>query len=203
MGKGPIMVVVGSIFGSIFLSSLLMNISVYDIAGSERTSIGNRSLSRIALPITQRSTPVTSDQECKVSPGFPESIRIWCGQITRYAQEYHLDPDLIAALIWQESGGNPSAYSHSGAVGLMQIMPRDGLAAAFMCVNGPCFTNRPTIDQLINPEFNLLYGTKMLSGLQAKYGNMRDALKAYGPMDVGYSYADKVLSLYQSYRTSD
>jgi len=44
---------------------------------------------------------------------------------------------LIAAVILQESGGDPSAYSSSGAVGLMQVMPRDGIAAEFMCVNGP------------------------------------------------------------------
>ena len=81
----------------------------------------------------------------------------------------------------------------------MQVMPRDGLAASFMCVNGPCFANRPTTEQLQDPEFNISYGTKMLAELVSKYGNMRDALRYYGPKDVGYYYADIVLSLYNQY----
>ena len=107
---------------------------------------------------------------------------------------------LSAAVIWQESGGDPAAYSHSGAVGLMQVMPRDGIAAAFMCPNGPCFANRPAITELEDPEFNISYGVGMLAGLYQRYGDLRQALKAYGPMDVGYSYADTVLGLYQQYR---
>ena len=40
----------------------------------------------------------------------------------------------------------------------------------------------------------------MLAGLIAKYGNLRDALKSYGPMDMGYGYSDIVLGLYERYR---
>ena len=79
----------------------------------------------------------------------------------------------------------------------MQVMPRDGLASSFMCQNGPCFNKRPSISELEDPEFNVSYGTKMLADLIKKNGNVRDALKSYGPMDVGYSYADKVISIYQ------
>jgi soluble lytic murein transglycosylase-like protein len=82
----------------------------------------------------------------------------------------------------------------------MQVMPRDGIAANFVCQNGPCFASRPTIQELEDPDYNITYGTRMLAGLVKRLGNLRDALKAYGPMDVGYSYADTVLSLYQSYR---
>jgi hypothetical protein len=38
----------------------------------------------------------------------------------------------------------------------------------------------------------------MLAGLLQKYGNTREALKYYGPMNVGYYYADKVLGIYQA-----
>jgi hypothetical protein len=127
----------------------------------------------------------TASAECRVSDRFPPNILQWCSLITTYAEKNHLSPDLIAALIVQESGGKPLAYSHSGAVGLMQVMPRDGIATKFMCKNGPCFANRPTIAELQDPEFNISYGTRMLSGLFNRFGNMRDALKSYGPMDVG------------------
>lgn len=139
--------------------------------------------------------------DCQVSASFPSKVLRWCSSITRYARESDLPPDLVAALILQESGGNPEAYSHSGAVGLMQVMPRDGLAASFRCRGRPCFHDRPSMAELKDPEFNLHYGTRMLANLSRKYrGDMREALRAYGPMDVGYYYADIVLSLYKKYR---
>lgn len=136
---------------------------------------------------------------CQVSPDFPEGILNWCELITQYAGANNLDPNLIASVMLQESGGQHLAYSHSGAVGLMQVMPRDGIAETFMCKNGPCFASRPTIDELQEPEFNIAYGTRMLAGLNDRFGNIRDALKSYGPMDVGYSYADKVLAILERY----
>jgi hypothetical protein len=39
----------------------------------------------------------------------------------------------------------------------------------------------------------------MLAGLVKHAGSLREALKAYGPMDVGYYYADKVLAIYKIY----
>jgi hypothetical protein len=141
-----------------------------------------------------------SKKGCQVSQKFPESIRQWCGPITKYAKQNNLDPDLVAALIWQESGGQPEAFSQSGAVGLMQIMPRDGIAASFQCINGPCFGSRPTMAELKDPQFNVKYGTSMLKGLVAKHGDLREVLRSYGPMDVGYSYADRVMNLFTDYK---
>ncbi len=155
--------------------------------------------------IDEPEEPEAVDQDsqagsgCQVSEQFPPKILKWCEIITQYANQHNLAPDLIAALILQESGGNPQAYSHSGAVGLMQVMPRDGLAAEFICGNGPCFKNRPTIKQLKDPEFNVSYGTRMLAGLVKRSGSLREALKSYGPMDVGYSYSETVLALYRRY----
>jgi hypothetical protein len=142
---------------------------------------------------------VNKTEDCQVSQAYPQSILVWCELITHYAHQNGLEPNLIAAVILQESGGQQMAYSHSGAVGLMQVMPRDGIAEKFMCKNGPCFSSRPTISELQDPDFNIAYGTRMLSGLKDRFGNIRDGLKSYGPMDVGYSYADKVLAIFDRY----
>ena len=138
--------------------------------------------------------------DCPLSSYYPTSIQQWCNLIKQVATDFELDANLIAAVMLQESGGDPQAYSKSGAVGLMQVMPRDGIAAKFMCINGPCFSSRPTSEELFDPTFNLQYGVRMLVGLSNKYGNMRDALKAYGPMDIGFNYADKVLAIYENYQ---
>lgn len=136
---------------------------------------------------------------CSLSERYPANILRWCDLIEAAAVESDLPSGLVAAVILQESGGDPESYSSSGAVGLMQVMPRDGIASEFMCINGPCFASRPTIEELMDPSFNVSYGTKMLADLAAKHGNYRDALFRYGPMDIGYHYADLVLEIWENY----
>ncbi len=138
---------------------------------------------------------------CHADPGYPADILQWCDLITEYAIANGLPADLIAAVVLLESGGQPLAYSRSGAVGLMQVMPRDGIAASFDCINGPCFASRPSIAELQDPRFNIAYGSQMLASLIQKHGNVRDALKAYGPMDVGYSYADRVMAIWAQHES--
>jgi len=136
--------------------------------------------------------------DCAISSLYPDSIQRWCSFIEQYARENSLDPNLVSAVMLQESSGQADAYSKSGAVGLLQVMPRDGKASGFMCKNGPCFEDRPSMHELYDPEFNIAYGTKMLSDLISQYGDLREALKAYGPKDVGYYYADIILNILNS-----
>ena len=132
---------------------------------------------------------------CEFQGRYPAKILPWCTLIEEAANRYGVDALLIAAVMLQESGGQPEVMSGSGAVGLMQVMPRDGISASFQCINGPCFTSRPTIEELKDPAFNVDYGVRMLAGLVERDGDIREALKSYGPYDVGYSYADKVLAI--------
>ncbi len=150
----------------------------------------------------QKANPpaLPADNACPLSQRFPASILQWCGLIQKYASDNELSAQLVAAVMLQESGGDPLAYSSSGAVGLMQVMPKDGIAASFQCTNGPCFSKRPSIAELQDPEFNLSFGTRMLAGLVRKLGSIRDGLAGYGPANVGYYYADKVLTIYENYR---
>ncbi len=140
------------------------------------------------------------DQRCHLPPSYPEDIQRWCSIIEAAADQTGVPSSLIAAVMLQESGGEPLSYSSSGAVGLMQVMPRDGLASAFMCVNGPCFASRPTIEELQDPALNVAYGSQLLADLYAKHGSYREALFRYGPIDMGYYYADLVLNIWGNYQ---
>ena len=222
MGPAPSYVFPGALFGSVVLALFAFMVTAglsmpaalpaspaleSQPAGSTaELSPGEQLAQQLEAQAEQppaEQSPAEPEEEpgdCDVSEKYPDSIRQWCDLITHFSDKNNLDPDLIAALVWQESGGTPQAYSRSGAVGLMQVMPRDGLAASFMCQNGPCFVNRPSIAELQDPKFNVRYGTGMLAGLLGRYGNMRDALKYYGPKDVGYYYADKVLGIFESYK---
>lgn len=155
-----------------------------------------------AAPLSiENSSESAPSNGCLVQASYPESILQWCDLITTAASQYGLDANLIAAVMLQESGGNPEAYSSSGAVGLMQVMPSDGLAAGFMCANGPCFANRPTTQELLDPAFNIDYGVRYLSGLIERYdGDTREALRSYGPLNMEYRYADIVLTILQNHQ---
>ncbi len=135
-------------------------------------------------------------ESCQFQQYYPVEVLPWCALVEEQAALHQIDPLLIAAVMLVESGGQPQVVSHSGAVGLMQVMPRDGIAADFVCINGPCFSNRPTMEELKDPAFNIAYGTRMLAGLIQRNGSAREGLKAYGPGDVGYWYADLVLGTY-------
>ncbi|MEJ2599676.1 MAG: transglycosylase SLT domain-containing protein, partial [Anaerolineales bacterium] len=162
MNLGPRLVIPGTLICSTLLAILLLIVSagtsypppIQAMAAQASTSTpqplnsgsdGNGA----SVPAQDNSTSDNPGGACQVSGRFPGSILQWCSLITTYATKHGLDPDLVAALIWQESGGKPQAISRSGAVGLMQVMPRDGRAASFMCANGPCFSSRPTTNQLL------------------------------------------------------
>ncbi|OGD70459.1 hypothetical protein A3A84_01105 [Candidatus Collierbacteria bacterium RIFCSPLOWO2_01_FULL_50_23] len=163
-----------------------------------------------------RSAEATA-MPCEISSKYPEQIQQWRTLVAGYACLRGFDPNLVAALVWQESGGDPDIISHSGAVGLMQVMPSDGVAATFLNDKGePYFANRPTMAELKNPTFNVDYGTGILEGLRNKISEnykaeqladqaiqrtvLREALKKYGPRDRGYEYADIVLAIYDQNR---
>jgi soluble lytic murein transglycosylase-like protein len=178
-----------ALFPGILASSLLLILLNYLVQPRATASATN-------METASKARSGQSQNKCLLAGQYPAKVEQWCSLIEEQAVQHELDPLLIAAVMLVESGGQPEVISHSGAVGLMQVMPRDGIAATFQCINGPCFASRPTISELKDPKFNVEYGVRMLAGLVQRYGNTRDALKAYGPADVDYWYADKVLGIY-------
>ncbi|MEM5475082.1 lytic transglycosylase domain-containing protein [Pacificibacter sp. AS14] len=80
------------------------------------------------------------------------------------AQRNNIPPDLFLRLIQQESGWNPRAKSHKGAIGLAQLMPQ---TARVLGVN-------PN-----DPQQNLEGGARYLRQMYNKFGTWRLALAAY------------------------
>lgn len=196
-----------AILGSLVVACLgwmttanLVNVPALQPVVAFAQSSSNQAQAQAAPSMANEEKTTDLIAACPLSTRYPEDVRRWCDLITTNAQQNGLDPNLVAAVILQESGGHPDAYSKSGAVGLMQVMPRDGLAAGFICPNGPCFASRPTIDELMDPAYNVAYGTRMLAGLINKYGDLREALRHYGPKDMGYDYADLILKIFEAYK---
>lgn len=59
----------------------------------------------------------------KISAVFSDEVKYWESDIVRWANEYSLDPDMVATIMQIESCGDPQALSIAGAQGLFQVMP--------------------------------------------------------------------------------
>ena len=94
--------------------------------------------------------------------------------INSEGQKYNIDPYLILSVIQVESRFSPTAVSHKGARGLMQLMPTTGRYVANK-YDLPLKNTR----SLFDPVTNIRLGVAYLSYLENMYGNMDYALFAY------------------------
>lgn len=102
--------------------------------------------------------------------------------ITRAAQEFELDPQLVRAVVAAESSGRVDARSHAGACGLMQLMP----ATAAEQAQKLRMTGYRE-EQLFDEDVNLRLGSAYLAYLLKRFdGAEAFALAAYnaGPTRV-------------------
>ncbi len=123
----------------------------------------------------------------------PWQLEVW---IHEYADRLELDPDLIRAVIQVESGFDPRARSHKGAMGLMQLMPE---TATELAVSDP-----------YDPRQNIRGGAAYLRRMLRRFGRTDLALAAYnaGPEAVARyggvppyaetrDYVEKVLRIHR------
>lgn len=97
------------------------------------------------------------------------------GLIREAAHRNDVDPALIAAVIYAESGFREDAVSPRGAVGLMQLLPSTATEIARR-TGGERFV----VDDLRDAAVNIRYGTHYLAALLERYdGSLVEALAAY------------------------
>ena len=110
---------------------------------------------------------------------FPAAYR---SLVEEAAAKHELDPFLVAAVIFTESGFDPEAVSPKNAVGLMQLMPD---TAGDMARQLKITDFKPA--RLTEPELNLDLGCCYLKKMLKKHnGDLTLALAAYhaGPENV-------------------
>jgi soluble lytic murein transglycosylase len=129
----------------------------------------------------------------RTSPPWYERIRYplhYAEYIRVHAEAHHLDPALMAAVIYQESKFRPSVESSSGAIGLMQITPATARGIAIR-TGGSAFRT----SDLYNAEINIRYGAWYLDNLFAKYHDEKLVLAAY---NAGQGNVDRWLAHHES-----
>src|SRR5579885_2110631 len=99
-------------------------------------------------------------------------------EVQAASAKYGVPPDIINAVIHQESGGNPNAYNpNDPSYGLMGVQYG---TAKDMGYKGPAPSNPPKpTDPLMQPANNIDAGTAYLAYQYKRYGNWPDAISAY------------------------
>ena len=97
--------------------------------------------------------------------------------VTLYSQEYQVDEYLVYAIIKAESNFEINAVSNKGAKGLMQLM--ENTAKDVVKRVNIDISSEDLSEKLLEPDININLGTKYISILLQKYGNIPVALTAY------------------------
>ncbi len=158
-------------------------------SNSDKTTVENKRITQLDLDL-----PKTRPKDLSDIPTL-EKIGRFEDYIHLAATKYEVSPQLIKAVIYHESGGNPKAVSPRGAKGLMQLV--DTTAQEMGAKN------------VFDPKENILAGTKYLKSLLERFrGDVRLALAAYNagpsvveklkqvpPFKETVNYVNKVLGL--------
>jgi soluble lytic murein transglycosylase-like protein len=135
--------------------------------------------------------PAEDEHDFKLDPSAPAAVQRYKAEIEEAARKTGLDPNLIAAVIWAESRGDPNAASNNpeqkGRVdkGLMQVSKETAAENGLPDVN------------LDDPADQILAGaTELMNKIDAAHGDVAEALQAYVGGDE--KYVDRVSYFYDS-----
>ena len=94
-------------------------------------------------------------------------------EIGEAAQRHSLPPELVRAVVFQESRFDPRARGAKGEIGLMQLLP-SGAVAEWSRV---CKKKAPTEDQLFDPALNLEIGCWYLGRALRRWKDYNDRVE--------------------------
>ena len=126
-----------------------------------REAIRRRVLLSLAAVAGAAAWVVSAEPRVVPARALPASLR---GDRPRARENYDLPPTLLAAVIYAESKFDPAARSASGAVGLMQLLPDTARGIATRTGG-----DRFVVDDLLDPELNVRYGSWYLRSLLDRY----------------------------------
>lgn len=160
--------------GSASIYNASKKISNKKYKNKKRTTKGKRNYSR--LPINMVKANGRDNGRiigCNSNQHLGKQARLYKNTIQIYSRIYDVEPELIHAIVRQESCFNEGAHSYVGAIGLMQLMPQTALG---LRIYDPW-----------NPEHNIQGGIKYIAQMMKRFdGKPKLALAAYnaGPGNV-------------------
>ena len=181
------------------IGEVLVIVTGLALVVSAPSSLAEGLVDRAKLPAQPGlASPITEGDS--TAPSRTASASELDRAVRRAAQQHHLHPALLFAVMKAESSFNPMVVSKAGAVGLMQLVPETAM--------------RHGVQNLYDTNENVAGGARHLRYLLDRFhGNTRLALAAYNagerrvdrykqipPYKETRHYVQKVLSYYRDYR---
>ena len=155
------------------------------------------------LPVPPVDRKISADDIARpksVSVRGKRAERLYRAIILRVARRHKVDPTMVKAIIMAESSFNPRAISKSGALGLMQLMPKTAKSLG--------------VNDAFDPENNINAGVLYFKTLLNEFrGDVELALAAYNagsrkvkeyqgvpPFKATQAYIKKVFEYYRHYQ---
>ncbi|MGB3243397.1 MAG: lytic transglycosylase domain-containing protein [Sulfitobacter sp.] len=134
---------------------------------SQKSVLDNRASKQYSASVRLKPATVITPTKWDTagSPKYRGRYKgVYLGMAKTAAQKHGVPVDLFLRLVQQESGWNPKAVSHAGAMGLAQLMPQTAV--------------RLRVDPQ-DPAQNLEGGARYLAQQYRTFGTWRLALAAY------------------------
>ncbi len=144
------------------VDALRLMVHLIALAGEERAAHG---MARLWLR-RDLSGRITPQSRALWEIAYPNAFRDLVVKHCEAAKK--LDPDLLQALMREESALDPHALSWAGALGLTQLMPTTAWEVA-----AGLKIKRPTQAQLLDPDLNIRIGATYLSGLVNQFKGVK------------------------------
>lgn len=191
--------------GLLFLTAMMPKLVGFSAATEHETSPFQEHRFKITSTLfrdmeeTLTTDDVASAADRSPKPALKPTV-LFHSIIKRAAAQYQIDPDLVRAIIFAESGYDPMAMSKKGAMGLMQLMPKTAEAMG--------------VEDCFDPEHNIFGGVKYFKNLFVQFdGDVELALAAYNagsrrvrefngvpPFKATEQYIQKVMKRYNKYK---
>ncbi len=162
--------------------NLRLLVHLLALSGDER---GAHGVARIALR-RELSGPITPQTRPLWEVAYPNAFR---ELIEKHTKAAGVEPDLLQALMREESALDPKALSWAGALGLTQLMPTTAQAVARQLK-----LRVPTTQALLEPDLNIRIGAAYLGSLLKRFpGQTAYAVGSYnaGPLAIDRWRADR------------
>lgn len=106
-------------------------------------------------PFGADETQSITNPEAPLASFYAPQVLRWQPDIEAWADQYDVNPNVLAIVIQIESCGDPTAISHAGALGLMQVMP-------FHFADG---------ENMLNPDTNVQRGMSVFYECLTQYAD--------------------------------
>lgn len=178
---------IGDLGKSVSLEEENSNTVVYIHSESDQAAMASK------LERLEKLSSIREVLEVNLPTARIEEKRQIAEAILDASELYNVDIALVLAVIQVESSFNHQAVSHVGARGLMQVMPRTGMA-----ISKEIKLQNFSENQLFDQRKNILLGTYYLKKLLNRYNSLDHALIAY---NIGPTWLDNAIKNNINYPT--